>query len=365
MLRVLIVLFLGGLLAPGGGCDRGSAPRKGQTADPRRLSAGSHHVRIVRLRLRDRTSPNDQVVRLSPDQMRRILVTLLGEIGGYAMDLGGAADGKEAHSLTVNVELQSQVGTEKGKAAVLVSLELRPLAAGSDDPGYVRNALSEKVYSTLKIQSLKTVYENLLRRAAGEMLRQMSVESRLRTAPPALVAYAIRSSRIDELDQGWTSRVDVWQPAQLVGLLTTEGDVGLPAAMMALILGWSTPDTGTGDGADVREMSIKAAALRRLKTAVPEITRVLLRDRRPRIRDLCMGALAEIRDPSAVPALMKYARLGDVRRLRKVIGVVGQIGGTQARAFLEITADGHEDEEIKTLARETLEQLKSAPTAPR
>lgn len=333
-------------------------------ATPRRPPAGPYHVRIVHLRLRDRTSPNDQVVRLSPAGMRKILVTLLGELGGYAVDLGGASHGARAHTLTVHVELQSMVGKEKGKAAVLVTLELKPLAAGSDDPGYVRNALSEKVYRTDQIQSLKTVYENLLRRAAGEMLRQMAIESRLRTAHPSLVAHAIRSSRIDELDQGWTGRVDVWQPAQVAGLLTALGDVGLPAAMTALILGWSTPDTGTGDGADVREMSIKAAALRRLKAAVPEIVRVLLRDRRQRIRDLCLGALAEIRDPGAVPALMKYARLGDVTRLRKVIGVVGQIGGSQARAFLEITADGHDDEEIKTLARETLARLKPSPKGP-
>lgn len=325
----------------------------------RRPPAGPYHLRIVRFKLLDRTSPNDQVVRLTPAEMRKILVRLLGELGGYTMDLGGSPRGAKAHALTVHVELQSIVGTEKGKAAVLVSLELKSLAAGSDDPGYVRNALSEKVYRTDKIQNLKAVYENLLRRAAGEMLRQMSIESRLRTAPPSLVAHAIRSSRIDELDQGWTGRVDVWQPALLVGLLTAEGDVGLPAAMTALILGWSTPDTGTGEGADVREMSIKTAALRRLKAAVPEIVKVLKRDRRQRIRDLCLGALAEIRDPGAVLALTQYARLGDVQRLRKVIGVVGQIGGKEARAFLEITADGHEDEEIKTLARETLARLKA------
>lgn len=365
MMRAAIVLVLAGLLATGVGCDRSSGPSKSRRAKPRRTALGSHHVRIVKLKLRDRTSSNDQVVRLSSNEMRRILVKLLGELGGYAVDLGGAALGPKAHTLAIHVELQSQVGTEKGKAAVLLSLELKPLSAGSDHPGYVRNALSEKVYQVDKIQSLKTVYENLLRRAAGEMLRQMSVESRLRTAPPSLVAHAIRSSRIDELDQGWTGRVDVWQPAALTGLLTSQGDVGLPAAMMALILGWSTPDTGTGDGADVREMSIKAAALRRLKAAVPEITKVLQRDQRLRIRDLCLGALAEIRDPSAVHELMKYARLGDIRRLRKVIGVVGQIGGKEARAFLEITADGHEDEDIKKLARETLTQLKPSPKGKR
>lgn len=319
-------------------------------------------MRIVRLKLHDRTSPNDQVVRLTPDQMRAIVLELLGELGGYAVDLGGQADAK-AHSLTIHVELQSMVGSEKGKASVLLSLELKPLVNPSDDPGYVRNALSEKVYVTDKVQSLKTVYVNLLRRAAGEMLGQMAIESRLRTAPPSLVAHAIRASRIDELDQGWTGRVDVWQPILVAGLLTAQGDVGLPAAMTALVLGWSTPDTGTGDGADVREMSIKAAALRRLNKAVPEILKVLNRDRRQRIRDLCLGALAEIRDPSAVPALMKYARLGDVQRLRKVIGVVGQIGGKEARAFLEITADGHPDEEIKTLARDTLTRLMPPPTA--
>jgi HEAT repeats len=365
MVRVIIVLVLVGLGTAPVGCGGPAAPKKEQSASPRRPPKGSYHVRIVRLKLRDRTSPNDQVVRLPTAQMRTILIKLLGELGGYAMDLGGQAQGAKAHALMIDVELQSMVGSEKGKAAVLLSLELKPLVNPDDDPAYVRNALSEKVYLTDQIQSLKTVYVNLLRKAAGAMLRQMAIEIRLRTAPPSLVAHAIRSSRIDELDQGWTGRVDVWQPILTTGLLTAQGDVGLPAVMTALILGWSTPDTGTGDGADVREMSIKAAALRRIKAAVPEIIKVLNRDRRQPVRDLCLGALAEIRDPSAVPALIKYARLGDVQRLRKVLGVVGQIGGKEARAFLEITADGHEDEEIKTLARDTLTRLRPPPSTPK
>ena len=44
-----------------------------------------------------------------------------------------------------------------------------------------------------------------------------------------------RARSIDELDQGWTGRVDVWQPAALAGMLTAHGDLGLPAAMTALI----------------------------------------------------------------------------------------------------------------------------------
>ncbi len=356
-MRLVMLLALTGLLVAADGCARRQPAKKKQTTTAR-LPSGSYHVRIVQLKLRDRTSANDQVVRLTSAEMRSILLGLLGELGGYAVDLGGSRSGKRAHSLTVHVELQSQVGTEKGKAAVLVGLELKSVVAGKDEPGYMRNALAEKTYATDKIQSLKKVYERLLRRAAGEMLRQMAVESRLRTAPASLVAHAIRSSRIDELDQGWTGRVDVWQPAALAGLLTAQGDLALPAAMTALILGWSTPDTGTGDGVDVREMSIKAAALRRLKGTVPEIVKVLQRDRRQRIRDLCLGALAEIKEPGAVPALAKYARLGDIQRLRKVIGVVGQIGGKEARAFLEITADGHADDDIKKLARETLVGLK-------
>lgn len=375
MVRLAMILGLGALLLGSPGCGDRPAPKKTGAQSPRRPPLGSYHVRIVELKVRDRTSANDQVVRLRPAEMRKILVNLLGELGGYAVDLGGSRAGSKAHSLTAHIELQSRVGSEKGRAAVLVSLELKPLVAASaqahanapsgggdpDGPGYVRNALSEKTYQVDKVQSLKTLYVALLRKAAGEMLRQMAVESRLRTAPASLVAHSIRSSRIDELDQGWTGRVDVWQPVAVAGLLTAQGDLALPAAMTALILGWSTPDTGTGDGADVREMSIKAAALRKLKPAVPDILRVLLRDRRQRVRDLCLGALAEIRDPSAVATLTRYARLGDIRRLRKVIGVVGQIGGPEAKAFLEITADGHEDEDIKKLARETLARLKPAP----
>ena len=74
MMRAAIVLVLAGLLATGVGCDRSSGPSKSRRAKPRRTALGSHHVRIVKLKLRDRTSSNDQVVRLSSNEMRRILV---------------------------------------------------------------------------------------------------------------------------------------------------------------------------------------------------------------------------------------------------------------------------------------------------
>ncbi len=289
--------------------------------------------------------------------MRGLILGLLKELKGYLVDLGGSPRGRDAYSLTAHLELQSQVGSERGKASVLVSLELRPLDQGPDAPGFLRNGLSEKVYRVQKLQSLETLYLDLLRSAAGELLRQMSTERRLRTAPPAVLVHAISSSRLQELDQGWTDRVDPWQPMAIAGLLTALGDVGIPAAMTALIMGRSTPDTGVGSSADVREMAIKAAAFRKLREAVPQILAVLSRERRQRVRDLCLGALAEIRDPVAVAPLVRYARQGDLRRLRKVIGVVGVIGGKEARAFLEITADGHDDEEIQKLARETLERL--------
>ncbi|MFH2009753.1 MAG: HEAT repeat domain-containing protein [bacterium] len=357
-------LGLLGLMALGGSCRERPSADPVKPARPMQAARPGDLIRIVQLRVRDRTSPNDQVVRLSRKQLRQILSQALDDVGGYSLDPGGRGAGANAHALTVDVELQSLVGSEKGKASVLLTLALRRLAAAPDEPGYVRNALNEKVYALDKLQSLEVLYRDMLRVAASEMLRVIRIESSLRTAPAPRVAHAIRTSRIDTLDQGWTSRVEVWQPVLAPALLTLHGDTGLPTVLSAMLLGWSTPASGTGEGVDVREVAIKAAALRKLREAVPEILGVLTRDTRRRIRDLCLGTLAEIGDPRAVKVLTRYARQGDIQRLRKVIGVLGQIGGEEARAFLEVTADGHGDEDIQKLARETLERLvRKAPPA--
>lgn len=365
------ILALAALMAPSLGCDRrgspGRGPGAGRAEEPMRPPPRGT-LRVVSLSLRDRTATSDQIVRFRPAELREIVLGQLRQQPGFHVQEGGSPRDPAAHRLKIDVELQSLVGTEKGKASVLVALDLARIAAPPDEPGYLGNTLQERVYKVEELRSLRTLYRTLLEQALAEVLRGIALEARLRAAPAALVAHAIRTSRVDELDQGWTGQVDVWQPVALPAQLTLLGDVGLPAIATQLLLGWSAPAAAGTEGADIRELAIKIAALRRLRGTVPALVATLEQERRERVRDLCLGALAEIRDERAVPALTRYSKFGDLERIRKVIGVLGQIGGTEARAFLEMTADSHDDEDIQKLARETLARLPRPaprPAAPR
>ena len=78
---------------------------------------------------------------------------------------------------------------------------------------------------------------------------------------------------------------------------------------------------------------------------------------RPRFNQISDVIVNQIR---TVTALTRWANQGaaDEQRVRKVIGVLEQIGGTQAEAFLELQADAGDDPEVQTLAKETLQRLR-------
>jgi hypothetical protein len=68
--------------------------------------------------------------------------------------------------------------------------------------------------------------------------------------------------------------------------------------------------------------------------------------------------LVEIGDEGVVPSLIRHARYQGPDELRRLIEAIAQLGGSRARAFLELTADGHPDREIRKMARSALRRLK-------
>jgi len=89
---------------------------------------------------------------------------------------------------------------------------------------------------------------------------------------------------------------------------------------------------------------------------VPALIR-LLRSDDAAMRDRAIGALAAIRDRRAVKPLTEVARFRDVSDLPKVLDAVAAIGGDEARSYLEFVASGHEDLEIREIAKQALGHL--------
>ena len=85
----------------------------------------------------------------------------------------------------------------------------------------------------------------------------------------------------------------------------------------------------------------------------------LLSDPRPEVAEVAAQSLAEIGDERAVPVLIKSIERGDLRSQVRAIEAMAVIGGEEAEAYLEMTAKGHEIEEVRTLSFAALKKIRS------
>jgi hypothetical protein len=105
---------------------------------------------------------------------------------------------------------------------------------------------------------------------------------------------------------------------------------------------------------DVRREAFRAVGERKIAAAVPRLIELLATDER---RDEALGALVELRDPRAVKPLIDTIEFKDLQQMAKILDAVGQIGGEEARAYLDFVASGHEVPEVRALAKAALERL--------
>jgi len=92
------------------------------------------------------------------------------------------------------------------------------------------------------------------------------------------------------------------------------------------------------------------------RDAVPPLM-ARLRDSDPEVAERAVGALAQLRDARAVPALIELAHHRDGPYVANLAHVVGDIGGADAKAWLLTMASGHPDEVVRVAAREALTEM--------
>ena len=107
---------------------------------------------------------------------------------------------------------------------------------------------------------------------------------------------------------------------------------------------------------DIQMLSIQLLGESREKTGIHPLA-ALLSDPRERVAEAAAVALVEIGDPQAVPLIIKSIKRGHLRSEVRVIETIGRLGGAEARAYLEMTAVGHELEEVRHLSRNLLKKL--------
>ena len=107
---------------------------------------------------------------------------------------------------------------------------------------------------------------------------------------------------------------------------------------------------------DLKQEAIEVCGERKLM-ACTETLLPLLRSEDLELRDRVVAVLARIGDRRAVRPITEVSKFGQLDELPKVLDAVARIGGPEARAYLEFVAHGHDQKEVRELAKKQLERL--------
>jgi hypothetical protein len=108
---------------------------------------------------------------------------------------------------------------------------------------------------------------------------------------------------------------------------------------------------------DEQRLAVELLGKHKVASAVPRLAGLLSDPREP-VAEAAADALVAIGDPSAVPLLIKSIKRGDLRSEVRAIEAMGRLGGPEAEAYLEMTAGGHEVEEVRQMSARALEGLR-------
>jgi hypothetical protein len=220
----------------------------------------------------------------------------------------GAAESQARVEASVGLAVDGPPGRERGfTIAVRLGLRFREPAADLDLGGRTRNMV------------VQVAGEKRLGAAERARLPALVLATLPRTLAAAAAALAARE------------RVRLGSPAEVIAALDHAD-------------------------ADVRSEALRAVARRRLTEAIPRLIE-LLGHADVDVRDGALGALVEVRAEAAVKPLVEGVEFSDVEMMRRIIDAVGQIGGDEARAYLEFVASGHAEPTLRALAQAALERL--------
>ncbi len=210
--------------------------------------------------------------------------------------------------ITVSTELVRADGKAAARAGVGLNVSTRPEGAAPSHFGEDVQASAEMPYDPNAQPDKKRVLQLLAERAVGDLLATYVARQKL-----------------------WSAK-----PQALHAVLAAPGELRLEA--------------------------IRVAEARKLRDEVPTLV-ALLSDDEETVRDAALGALVELRDPRAVPALTKTKSMRDRREMRKIVDALAALGGQEAADYLSFVADAHEDEEIRNMASAALVRLRGRSSA--
>ncbi|WNG47992.1 HEAT repeat domain-containing protein [Archangium minus] len=109
----------------------------------------------------------------------------------------------------------------------------------------------------------------------------------------------------------------------------------------------------------IREFALRVLAERRNPAAAPLLIRQL-QDEDPQVVRQAMGALVEMKARGAVPALIELVKDREIGFVQEVVFAIGELGGTEAEAYLFTVAQGHDQPDVQAAAQQALDTLYAA-----
>jgi hypothetical protein len=313
--------------------------------------------RVVSLRVELGTPQNRRPVHLEKREIESAVRSVLSKQKGFVLDLSKRGRCGLPFAVSIDLDFRQIVFGKKGRASILIAMVVRR-AEKQNAAEIISRGEARKVYTVARTPNLRSFYLDLLRKGVGDVFRYVVIERRLKDAPPPVVAAAIETGLFDPNIDTHTLRPASWQPPMATAFLLAVPGLGPAAAYAGLHGARQTPTPLASDAAEIQEMAIRAAALRKLKGVTPSLLHVLKFGTRSRLRDQALGALVEIGDRGVVEPLVRYARFHGEGSTRNIIEALAQLGGPKARSFLDLTANGHPDREIRKMARSALKTMK-------
>jgi hypothetical protein len=106
----------------------------------------------------------------------------------------------------------------------------------------------------------------------------------------------------------------------------------------------------------VREFALQVLADRRNPASAPLLIRKLDGEDAQEVRQ-AIGALAEMKARTAVPALIELVKDREIGFVQEVVFAIGEIGGAEAEAYLFTVAHGHDQPDVQAAAQQALDTL--------
>jgi hypothetical protein len=106
----------------------------------------------------------------------------------------------------------------------------------------------------------------------------------------------------------------------------------------------------------VREFALQVLADRRNPASAPLLIRQLDDEDAQKVRE-AIGALVEMKARAAVPALIELVKDREIGFVQEVVFAIGEIGGTEAEAYLFTVAQGHDQPDVQAAAQQALDTL--------